>query len=286
MRALTSILGQEPIETKQEICEKHGEFTNKKFMHGDKEWWSGCPKCALDQARQVSLACDSNDAAARAAVQRKKQSEIDASLGLGDLPKRYLKLNFEDLKITHTKPEWITDKTGEKVLLNHQQNQQIVFDICKEYISDFKNKKELGYNLVLSGNIGTGKTQIATIIAREVINQGYSVGFIELYNLLAKVKSAYSKTSDLSESQIIEQYASKDLLIIDEAKVEFNSDTERKIIMNLFNERYKRELPTIITTNLNKSQLKEMLTDRVVDRLAQNLSWLDFTWESYRRAAK
>jgi DNA replication protein DnaC len=272
MKPLSTILGQEPIETKQEICEKHGEFTNKKFMHGDKEWWAGCPKCALDQARQVSLACDSNDAAARAAVQRKKQVEIDASLGLGDLPKRYLKLNFEDLKIT--------------AATEHQQNQQIIFEVCKEYISDFKSNKEIGYNLVLAGNIGTGKTQIATIIAREVINQGYSVGFIELYNLLAKVKSAYSKTNDLSENQIIEQYASKDLLIIDEAKVEFNSDTERKIIMNLFNERYKRELPTIITTNLNKSQLKEMLTDRVVDRLAQNLSWLDFTWESYRRTAK
>ena len=264
MKALSTLIGGAPVQSKQDVCEKHGEFTNKKYVIGNNERWSGCPKCALEQAQKISMDFNEMDKKARDDVKQKKQSEMDASLGMNELPKRFIDWQFQDLKIVDPK-------------------QLIIFDRCVNYIDDFENNKDTGKNMIFCGGIGTGKTQLAVIIARELISRGYSVGVFEMCTLLDTVNHSYSITREYSENKIIREYAEKDLLIMDEAKKEHGSDTEIKIVMNLLNERYKRELPTIITTNLTPPQLEQCLSERAMDRLRENGECFVFTWKSFRR---
>lgn len=104
--------------------------------------------------------------------------------------------------------------------------------------------------------------------------------------LTRAVKNTWRHGIDSTEEDVIERFASLDLLIIDEVGVQFGSPTEMTILQEIINARYESVLPTILISNLTFEQLKESIGERIVDRVTDGgRNRLAFGWESYRAIA-
>lgn len=135
------------------------------------------------------------------------------------------------------------------------------FNDCKDYAERFKDLKDKGIGLLLTGNFGAGKTHLAAAIAHEIIKQGYQPIFGTLITLLGKVKATYSDSySKENEEQIINRYINCDLLIIDDLGKEKPTEWVIEKLYYIINCRYENNKPIVITSNYNDTKLMDRLT--------------------------
>ncbi len=74
-----------------------------------------------------------------------------------------------------------------------------------------------------------------------------------------------------------------DLLVIDEIGVQSGTDNERKILFEIIDSRYLQMAPTILLSNLEQTQVIDLVGERVVDRMYENKGGvLTFNWPSHR----
>ena len=136
----------------------------------------------------------------------------------------------------------------------------------KKVLDNLKNYSEKLVNgiekkgLVLVGNNGVGKTHLACSIANKLIENGTSVIYGTLINLLAELRNSYYIDNNISEMEIIKLYENVDLLIIDDLGKEKPSEWGLEKLFTIINSRYENNLPVIITTNYNQSSLVERLS--------------------------
>ncbi len=74
-------------------------------------------------------------------------------------------------------------------------------------------------------------------------------------------------------------------LVIDEIQIKSNSDSEMRVFQELVDKRYSDNKQTIFVGNITIDEFKQMLGERLIDRLKeQGLSIFVFTADSYRKA--
>ena len=79
-------------------------------------------------------------------------------------------------------------------------------------------------------------------------------------------------------------FINPDLLILDEIGLQHGSEAEKIILFEILNERYMQCKPTILISNLDINDLKEYITERVIDRMREGGGQkIVFNWESNRR---
>lgn len=161
--------------------------------------------------------------------------------------------------------------------------------VALEYANNFDEVLSLGRCLILVGVPGTGKTHIACAIANQIIATGFSALFSSVGTLIKKLRSTWSRDSQKTEIEMLNEIASVDLLIIDEVGVQYGSESEEVQIFEVINRRYEEMKPTIIISNLpvaseDGKSLKDYLGERSFDRLRENGGKLiQFTGKSKRR---
>ena len=131
----------------------------------------------------------------------------------------------------------------------------------RKYAADF----EPGHskNLIFSGPTGTGKTFLANCIAGEVLKKGFGVLAVSSYALLEQLRDA-----SFNGTGRLRRICGIDLLIIDELGMEqMMSNVTIELLFMVVNERYRKGLPCIITTNLLPEQLTQRYTERITSRL-------------------
>lgn len=134
-----------------------------------------------------------------------------------------------------------------------------VFNNLKNYSEKLVNGIEKK-GLILVGNNGGGKTHLACSIANKLIENGISVIYGTLINLLAELRNSYDTDNNISEMEIIKLYENVDLLIIDDLGKEKPSEWGLEKLFTIINSRYENNLPVIITTNYNQNSLVERLS--------------------------
>ena len=123
-------------------------------------------------------------------------------------------------------------------------------------------------NLVFYGNVGTGKTHLATAIGIEACKLGKSVKFFRTAALVNKLSEA-KKAKELSG--FIKQIMKNDLLIFDEwGYIPLDRDGSQ-LLFEIISECYERK-SIIITTNIEFSRwtnvlYDEQMTGALIDRL-------------------
>ena len=136
--------------------------------------------------------------------------------------------------------------------------------IAKRYAETFSKDAK---NLLLIGPTGTGKTHLSTAIAKTVIEAGYEV----IYDSAQNIMSAFEEDKFRSGFGPYEPKATKylecDLLIIDDLGTEFISSFTLSALYNLLNSRMNKSLPTVISTNLDRSSLEKIYEDRIFSRI-------------------
>lgn len=158
---------------------------------------------------------------------------------------------------------------------------------CQRYTASWPDRLKAGTGLVMTGNCGTGKNHLAVSMVKNIVrNHLASVEVTDVMRLTRAVKSTWRHNAETTEEEVIERFASLDLLIIDEVGVQFGSPAEMTILQEVINARYESVLPTILISNLTFEQLKESIGERIVDRVTDGgRNRLAFGWESYRAIA-
>ncbi len=119
--------------------------------------------------------------------------------------------------------------------------------------------------LLLSGGYGVGKTHLAAAIGNEVIRTGGEALFILAPDLLDHLRATYAPNSAETYDELFDRLKNTPLLILDDLGAESATAWAQEKLFQLFNHRYLRRLPTVITTNRPLSALDARIRSRLMD---------------------
>jgi DNA replication protein DnaC len=155
------------------------------------------------------------------------------------------------------------------------------------YIDGLDANLQAGQGLWLFGDTGTGKTTLAMLVSKAVLEAGKTVAIYSLPKLLARIRRTYdSEPGGDSYLSFFERLTSVDLLHIDDLGAEKRSDWVLEQLYALINERYEAQRSMIITTNLAHAELEEQIGPRTVSRLSQICDEVDLFGEDQRYLSK
>ena len=154
---------------------------------------------------------------------------------------------------------------------------------AKRYVETWKERKKNNDGLLLWGDVGCGKTFYAACIANALIEEGVSV----LMTNFAKILNSLSGMYGDDKNAFISSMMSYSLLIIDDLGIERNTEYALEQVYNIVDERYKSNLPLIVTTNLSLNTLKnppDTAHQRIYDRVLSMCVPVRFTGPSHRKS--
>lgn len=133
-------------------------------------------------------------------------------------------------------------------------------------------------SLVMLGNAGTGKTHLACAIIREVGGK-----YRTAPEIVEEMRRTKSFTANDTEAEIIDYYGRVKLLVIDEIGRGISATDEKYMVYQLVNARYNTRKPTVLISNLGKSDFLQYIGVAAADRLVESAEILEMNGGSYRR---
>lgn len=238
-------------------CDVHGAFQAVQIQYpGGRTFTMPCDICHASRIQPVQ-----QEAAKKAEV------TLVNKLAWSGIPQRFINCSFDNYQVTDAL--------------------RVVFESCKAYAENFALNRRLGTCAILCGDVGTGKTHLATAITRQVIASNMTAKYETIASALRKVRETYRKDSKITEQQIIDSMAKPDLLVLDEVGVQSGSDAELNTLFDIINSRYQQEKPTLVLSNLDGAEIKQSIGYRSYDRLRENGGkYFVFKGESYRSIKK
>lgn len=142
--------------------------------------------------------------------------------------------------------------------------------VSRQFVEDFKKNYQ---NLFFYGTVGTGKSFLSGCIAKELLEQGYSVIYFSaggFFDTVAKY------TFDTKQKEYLASFKEDvyncDLVIIDDLGTEVTNAFVASQLFSLLNERHLAQKATIFSTNLNLEELRDRYSDRVFSRITSHYS--------------
>lgn len=156
-----------------------------------------------------------------------------------------------------------------------RQRMAQILEVCGQYAATFSPGAQ---SLLLIGHTGLGKTHLSLAIAAAVTEAGYGVVYTPLQKLMDRLESnKFSRASGGEQyAENIEFVTSCDLLVLDDLGTEFHTQFTGAVLYNIINTRLVEGRPTIISTNLELSQIEEKYSQRMVSRLVCSYKVLKF----------
>lgn len=150
---------------------------------------------------------------------------------------------------------------------NVDENNRAAYIAAKEYANRFdeqlptQGKAAQSKNgLFIVGAPGTGKTHLAAAIANSIMETGKYVVFGTMIDLLGQIKEMFKY--DGGEAEMLRKYKTVPLLVIDDIGKEPPTDWAVSTIYNIINGRYEACLPTVVTSNYEKTDFITRLTPK------------------------
>ncbi len=151
-------------------------------------------------------------------------------------------------------------------------------DVCRKYAENFT--KNSG-NLLFNGATGLGKTLLSACIACEVAEKGYSVAYESAPHLFGKLEKNRFHPDEES-ALAVSKLENCDLLIIDDLGTELPGQFVIASLYALLNDRLLAGKPTVISTNLNISEIRERYSPQIASRLEGQYQLLPFVGQDIR----
>jgi DNA replication protein DnaC len=125
--------------------------------------------------------------------------------------------------------------------------------------------------LVLIGKYSTGKTHLAAAVANAQAIIGEQVVFVTVPDLLDHLRATFSPNSLISYDKRFNDVKDAHLLVLDDLGMESATPWAKEKLYQLFNYRYNKRLPTVITTVYELERLDERLVRRLLDKRLCNI---------------
>lgn len=237
------------------VCEECGTFVKSVLVEVK----------ALNIKRTVLPSCDcrieKNEALLRESQNLSKKKEIERLFSISNLGERFKKATFESF-------------------LNRQGSESVA-KMAQTYVNSFKEQK--GESLMIWGEPGNGKTHIASAITNALAVKGYIVVFQSVPELLQRIRGTFNNDNKENEQQIMRALLECDLLILDDIGAEKPTEWVEEKLFNIIDGRYRREMPTLYTSNLQPKQLQDQVSKRSYDRMVETSVMIENKASSYRR---
>lgn len=246
-------------KTKTDICEQHGVYESIAWLFGSRIMhWSKCPTCSKAIADQEAIEAEQKDA-------QERQQRIESRLNTAGIPLRFRSKDFSS---------YIADTDGKEKARS----------VAMEFAANFDRHYKDGTVVIFSGMPGTGKSHLAIAAAQEIM-RSRSALYTSAIDVVRMIRDTWRRGAERTESQVLNDLATVDLLIMDEVGVQYGTEAEQVTLFDIIDKRYRDQMPMILLTNQNKSGMKEFLGDRSFDRLREGGIWVTFDWESQRGRA-
>jgi len=229
------------------------------------------PVCVHDEPEGFCAACDVLAEQTEQAERERREIERQTNLEFARLswlkenpetklrecgiPKKYLPCSFESF-------------FGNKKLVEE----------CRKYQSG---------GLVLTGNVGTGKTHLAAAILRELVKNDKitEAAFVKVSVLLMKIRATFKDNAQETEEEIVNFYSKVPFLILDDLGVGEASNFTITTLFIIIDLRDSELLSTIITTNSTLLKIEKNLDARISSRLA-GMKNIKVDMADYRKKGK
>ena len=135
----------------------------------------------------------------------------------------------------------------------------------KKFITEIDNTQI--DTVVILGNTGVGKTHLIGCMTNFALERGLTIKFTTSFNFNQDMLKYHCSRLE-EKGEILDNYVNTDLLFIDDLGSEnkINNVTNEYLYM-VINERMQHHKKTIITTNLDFSQIQDSYGERIFSRL-------------------
>lgn len=205
-----------------------------------------------------------------------KRAIIDLLYTQSNLQEILTKENFDTCSLEYYSCNHIDRLTGRSSL----DAMKTALKTCHEFVDTFSDEFR---NILLYGDTGVGKTFLSHCIAKELIEQSFSVIYFtasQLFDIFAK--STFEKNKQSDKQFDYEHIYNCDLLIIDDLGTEFSNSFTSSQLFICLNERILRKKSTLISTNLALDDLKNIYSERVFSRITSAYTVLRLTGDDIR----
>lgn len=153
------------------------------------------------------------------------------------------------------------------------------FNNAKNFCDNFD--KEFS-NIYLYGQPGVGKTFLTNCIAKELMDNCHSVIYLSS-SALFEMFSKQTFEGDDEATELVGDIFECDLLIIDDIGTELPNSFTISKFFTCIDERLRRRLSTIISSNLDPVQFMDTYSERIFSRVTSCYNILKLTGDDLRR---
>lgn len=266
-------------------CPKHGEHSEWRIIDPKTKKPMGqpvsCPKCSQEEQeafwREHREEIEAQRRAEREAKRREqerlaaemRQKALERALSASAIPLEYEQASFDTYRPTNAK--------------NAEALRQ-----AKLFAENFQKIRKTGVGLFLYGTTGTGKSHIACSILKALMPDVDGV-YCMTWQIIKAVKDADFGTDPLAP------FINASLLVLDEVGVQYGSKFEETLLYPLIDMRVALKRPTIFISNLQPDTkdpkfagktVRQVVGERIWDRMQYRSIFLQFTGQSYRKRFK
>lgn len=141
-----------------------------------------------------------------------------------------------------------------------------VGSVCRRYVEEWDKMRKENLGILFYGSKGTGKTFYAECIVNALAERGIMTGFTTTAELMMRMQGTEDREG------LIEALSSFSLLVIDDLDAERETSFGFESVYNVINTRYRSGRPTIVTTNMDMTDMKnetDIRRGRIYDRIIE-----------------
>jgi DNA replication protein DnaC len=150
----------------------------------------------------------------------------------------------------------------------------------RTFIERIDENLDGGRGLWFYGDVGTGKTSLAMLVAIGAQKAGRSVAIYSVPRLLARIKQTFEPESGYSYSGLFEDLRAVDLLLMDDLGSQRETEWVLEQLFSLVNERWQDKASIVVTTTVPEPEfdpalatLREQIAE--LERVTKAARWSD-----------
>ena len=140
-----------------------------------------------------------------------------------------------------------------------------------------------GSMIVILGNRGAGKTQMAVCAIRESCKMLRPALYVKAWDFFLDIRATYKKDSTVTERDVLGLYVKQSLLVVDAIENRSESQFENNMLSHMVDLRYDDMVDTILIANYDEKAFAAAMGPSIVDRIIECGIKVLCNWKSFRR---